>query len=146
MSIIGKIKDAIFGSGRNAPSASSPKPGGTAARAPAQPKPQTSAPAQQQQQQQQKPATAGAAPVDIEAVLTHLQSKNQQELNWRTSIVDLMKLVGLDSSLENRKELAKELGYKADTSDSAAMNMWLHKRVMQELAANGGKVPKELTD
>jgi hypothetical protein len=140
MSIISKIKDAIFGAGRNAPSASSPKQSG-GARSPAQPTTQASAPAQQQQ----KPA-ATAAPVDIEAVLTQLQSKNAQELNWRTSIVDLMKLVGLDSSLENRKELARELGYKADTSDSAAMNIWLHKRVMQELAANGGKVPRELTD
>jgi uncharacterized protein DUF3597 len=140
MSIIGKIKDAIFGAGRNSPSASSPKQSG-AARKPAQPTTQASAPAQQQQKQ-----AAPAAPVDIEAVLSQLQAKNPQELNWRTSIVDLMKLVGLDSSLENRKELARELGYKADTSDSAAMNVWLHKRVMQELAANGGKVPRELTD
>jgi len=141
MSIISKIKDAIFGTARNSPAGTSPKQGG-AARSPAQPTTtQASAPAQQQQ----KPA-APAAPVDIEVVLTQLQSKNQQELNWRTSIVDLMKLVGLDSSLENRKELARELGYSADTSDSAAMNVWLHKRVMQELAANGGKVPRELTD
>lgn len=140
MSIISKIKDAIFGTARNSPSANSPKQGG-AARNPAQPTTQASAPAQQQQ----KPA-APAAPVDIEVVLTQLQTKNQQELNWRTSIVDLMKLVGLDSSLENRKELARELGYTADTGDSAAMNVWLHKRVMQELAANGGKVPRELTD
>jgi Domain of unknown function (DUF3597) len=143
MSIIGKIKDAIFGSGRNTSSATSAKQsGGT--RKPAQPTTQASAPAQQQQ----KPAAtaAPAAPIDIEAVLTRLQAKNPQELNWRTSIVDLMKLVGLDSSLENRKELARELGYTADTSDSAAMNVWLHKRVMRELAANGGKVPRELTD
>ena len=75
-----------------------------------------------------------------------MAAQQQQKLNWRTSIVDLMKLVGLDSSLQNRKELAQELGYKGDTSDSAAMNIWLHKRVMQELAAHGGKVPAELKD
>ena len=143
MSIIGKIKDAIFGAGRNSPSAGGAKPS-AGARKPAQPTTQASAPAQQQQKS--GAPTAAAAPVDIEAVLSQLQAKNPQELNWRTSIVDLMKLVGLDSSLDNRKELARELGYKADTSDSAAMNVWLHKRVMQELAANGGKVPRELTD
>ena len=69
-----------------------------------------------------------------------------QPLNWRTSIVDLMKLVGMDSSSENRKELARELGYTGDPGDSAAMNIWLHKRVMKELAANGGKVPANMLD
>jgi len=79
-------------------------------------------------------------------VLQQMAANQKQQLNWRTSIVDLMKLVGLDSSLENRKELARELGYKGDTSDSAAMNIWLHKQVMNQLAAHGGKVPAELKD
>jgi hypothetical protein len=84
--------------------------------------------------------------VDVAAVLEKMAAGNSQKLNWRTSIVDLMKLVGMDSSLENRKELAKELGYSGDTGDSAAMNIWLHKRVMQELAKNGGKVPANMLD
>lgn len=79
--------------------------------------------------------------VDVEAVLMNLSSKNPQKLNWQTSIVDLMKLLDIDSSLQNRRELATELGYSGDTGDSAAMNVWLHKRVMQELEKNGGKVP-----
>jgi hypothetical protein len=84
--------------------------------------------------------------VDVEAVLTKMAADNGQKLNWRTSIVDLMKLVGMDSSLENRKELARELGYTGDQGDSAAMNIWLHKRVMKELAAHGGKVPANMLD
>ena len=84
------------------------------------------------------------APVDVDAVLSELAEKNPQKLNWKTSIVDLMKLLGIDSSLENRKELARELGYTADLNDSASMNIWLHKRVMQELEKNGGKVPASL--
>ena len=90
------------------------------------------------------PSEAAAPPVDIEAVLTEMQSKNSQQLNWKTSIVDLMKLVGLDSSFANRKQLAQELHYTGDTNDSASMNIWLHKQVMQKLAANGGKVPGDL--
>ena len=82
--------------------------------------------------------------VDVEAVMNDLASKTSEKLNWRTSIVDLMKLLKLDSSLSARKELAKELGYSASADDSAAMNIWLHKQVMQKLAANGGKVPQEL--
>ncbi|MEO6341451.1 MAG: DUF3597 domain-containing protein [Caulobacteraceae bacterium] len=92
----------------------------------------------------QAPQAAAPAPVDVEAVLTDLASKNSQPLNWRTSIVDLMKLLDLDSSLAARKELAGELGYTGDTNDSASMNIWLHKQVMTKLAANGGKVPAEL--
>jgi hypothetical protein len=69
-----------------------------------------------------------------------------RNLNWRTSIVDLMKLLGIDSSLDNRKELARELGYTGDLDGSAEMNIWLHKKTMQELARNGGRVPAELTD
>ena len=86
--------------------------------------------------------------VDVEAVLTGLAAKKGQKLDWRKSIVDLMKLLDLDldSSLEARKELAKELNYTGDTSDSAAMNVWLHKQVMAKLAASGGKVPDDLKD
>ena len=84
--------------------------------------------------------------VDVEALLNDMASKNPEKLNWKTSIVDLMKLLGLDSSFGQRKELAKELGYTGDTADSASMNIWLHKQVMNKLAANGGKVPAELTD
>ena len=83
---------------------------------------------------------------DIEAHLDGLAARADQKLNWRTSIVDLMKLLDIDSSLQNRKELAKELGYTGDMSDSAAMNIWLHKQVMRRVAANGGKVPANLTD
>jgi hypothetical protein len=83
-------------------------------------------------------------PVDVEAVLNAMASKNPQKLNWRTSIVDLMKLLDLDSSLQARKELADELGYQGDKSDSAAMNIWLHKQVMKKVAENGGKVPADL--
>jgi hypothetical protein len=82
--------------------------------------------------------------VDVGAVLTDLASKNSEKLDWKRSIVDLMKLLKLDSSLSARKELAKELGYTGDTNDSATMNIWLHKQVMQKLAANGGKVPADL--
>jgi hypothetical protein len=80
----------------------------------------------------------------VEAVLTDLASKNSQQLNWRTSILDLMKLLNLDSSLSARQELARELHYSGDTNDSASMNIWLHKQVMQKLAENGGKVPDDL--
>jgi hypothetical protein len=84
--------------------------------------------------------------VDVEAVLEDLAAKNPQKLNWRTSIVDLMKLVGMDSSLAERKELAQELGYTGNTQDSASMNIWLHKQVLRKLAENGGKVPANLLD
>ena len=128
MSLFGKIKDAIFG--------------GKAAAAPAQPAPSDSA----------APATPAAAPpqeisaVDVEAILNDLSAKSDQTLNWRTSIVDLMKLLGLDSSLAERKSLAQEFGYTGALDGSAEMNIWLHKQVMRELAANGGKVPAELLD
>jgi hypothetical protein len=138
MSIFGKIKDAIFGSKAQArPTApASPPP---ASRTPSASTAPTAAPP--------KPAQAPAQPVvDVEAVLEKMAADNGQNLNWRTSIVDLMKLVGMDSSLENRKELARELGYTGDPGDSAAMNIWLHKRVMKELAAHGGKVPANMLD
>jgi hypothetical protein len=111
---------------------------------------QQKAPAPQQQPQAPAPAAAPAAapaqPVDVEAILTNMQSQSGQQLNWRTSIVDLLKLLNLDSSLQSRKELAAELNYTGDTSDSASMNIWLHRQVMNKLAANGGKVPADLKD
>ena len=84
--------------------------------------------------------------VDVEAVLTGLAAKKGQKLDWRKSIVDLMKLLDLDSSLDNRKELATELGYTGAKDGSAEMNIWLHKAVMRELAKNGGTVPAGLQD
>jgi 3-oxoacyl-ACP reductase-like protein len=140
MSIFGKIKDAIFGSAKAketaqaSPAATSSPQGSTV--------PRSAAPAAAG-----AAAAPGAAPmsqVDVEAVLTQRAAQNKQKLDWRHSIVDLMKLLDLDSSLPARKELAKELGYTGDTGDSAAMNIWLHKQVMSKLAASGGKVPDEL--
>jgi hypothetical protein len=97
------------------------------------------------------PAATGTVPtvdgkVDVEAVLNDLASKAGQPLNWRTSIVDLMKLLHLDSSLTARKQLAGELNYTGDTDDSATMNVWLHKQVIKKLEENGGKVPDDLKD
>ena len=83
-------------------------------------------------------------PVDVEAVLNGLAARNPQKLNWHQSIVDLMKLIGLDSSLQNRTALAKELGYRGDAVDSASMNLWLHRQVMAKLAESGGKIPPSL--
>ena len=82
--------------------------------------------------------------VDVAAVLPRLQKDSGQNLDWRHSIVDLMKLVGIDSSLPARRELARELGYSSATDDTASMNIWLHKQVMTKLAENGGRVPDEL--
>jgi 3-oxoacyl-ACP reductase-like protein len=97
------------------------------------------------------PSTPAAAPqamaqVDVEQMLNDMASKSSEKLNWKTSIVDLLKLLELDSSLTARKELAKELNYTGDTNDSAAMNIWLHRQVMNKVAANGGKVPADLKD
>ena len=92
-------------------------------------------------------APAAMAAVDVEAQLEQKAAANAQKLNWRTSIVDLLKLLDIDSSLQARKELATELGCPPNLmADSAQMNTWLHKAVMQKLAANGGKVPAELLD
>lgn len=129
MSIFSKIKDAIFG-----------KKAGPAA-VPAAPI-------------EAAPTAAPAAPVappvlsevDVEAVLTGLAAQAGQKLNWRSSIVDLMKLVGMESSLAERRELAHELGYTGDTQDTPTMNVWLHKQVLKKLAENGGKVPADLLD
>jgi hypothetical protein len=93
------------------------------------------------------PADATPPPVvDVTAVLDGLAASNPEKLDWRKSIVDLMKLLGMESSLAARKELAAELHFPGDTGDSAAMNVWLHKEVIKKLAANGGKVPAELLD
>jgi Domain of unknown function (DUF3597) len=133
MSIFGNIMSAIFRHG--AAQAQSKPTGGTGAAGPS-----TSG---------GNPFHTGsaAAPesqVDVAAVLDKLASQNREKLDWRKSIVDLMKLVKLDSSLSARKELAKELHYPGGTKDSAAMNIWLHKQVMIKLAENGGKVPGDL--
>jgi hypothetical protein len=127
MSIFGKIMSSIFGKADAKPAT----PG-----APGTPASGATAPG--------GAATAGGIQVDVSAVLTKLASENKEKLDWRHSIVDLMKLLNLDSSLSARKELAKELHYSGDMNDSASMNMWLHKQVMQKLAENGGKVPEEL--
>jgi hypothetical protein len=82
--------------------------------------------------------------VDVAAILDQMASASKQKLDWKHSIVDLMKLVGMDSSLSARRELAADLNYSGDTGDTATMNMWLHKEVMRKLAENGGKVPPEL--
>jgi 3-oxoacyl-ACP reductase-like protein len=89
-------------------------------------------------------ATAAPPQVDVAAVLNGLAAKNPEKLDWKHSIVDLMKLVGMDSSLSARKELATDLHYTGDMNDSATMNMWLHKEVLRKLSENGGKVPQEL--
>ena len=140
MGLFNSLMSKIFGHAAPATTASAsqaaaaaPAPGGT---------PQTpaaagsSAPA---------PAAAPAASVvDVAAVLNDLAKKNPEKLDWRKSIVDLMKLVGMDSSLTARKQLATELRYTGDQNDSASMNIWLHKEVLKKLSENGGKVPPEL--
>ena len=126
MSIFSKIKDAIFGKAEAAPA---PAPVAAAPAAPAAP--------------------AGPTPiseVNVEKILDAAMKIKGQDLNWRTSIVDLMKLCDLESSLAERKELATELGYTGDMGDSASMNIWLHKQVLAKLAANGGYVPADLQD
>lgn len=97
------------------------------------------------------PATATAAPaaappanVDVGAILDGLAAKNPEKLDWKHSIVDLLKLLGMDSSLSARKTLAQELHYTGDMNDSASMNIWLSKEVIKKIAENGGKVPAEL--
>lgn len=92
------------------------------------------------------PASQAMSQVDVEKLLNEKASAAGEKLNWRTSIVDLMKLLDLDSSLAARKELAKELNYSGDSNDSAAMNIWLHRQVMNKVAENGGKVPADLKD
>ena len=148
MSIFSKIKSAIFGekgplgSGHfGTPKADAPAPAPAPQTTAAQPAP-TPAPAAPAPTPQAAPAQS----VDVEAVLSGIASKKGSDLNWRTSIVDLMKLLDLDSSLANRKELATELGYTGEKDGSAEMNIWLRKAVMRELEKNGGTVPANLKD
>ncbi|WP_026019877.1 DUF3597 domain-containing protein [Komagataeibacter europaeus] len=131
MSIFGSILSKIFGSHAAAATPAAATTAAPAAAAPAA-APATAAPA------------APAQPVDVNAVLTALAAKYPEKLNWQTSIVDLMRLLGLDNSLAARKELATELHYTGDMNDTAPMNIWLIKQVMQKLAENGGKVSPDL--
>ncbi|MDO9296563.1 DUF3597 domain-containing protein [Bradyrhizobium sp.] len=121
MSIFGKIMSAIFGTKADA----APAGGGTAAGSGGT-------------------AAAPAATVDVAPILDAAVKAKGEKLEWRTSIVDLMKALDIDSSFSARKELAKELGYTGDSNDSASMNIWLHKQVMTKFAANGGKLPPEI--
>ena len=123
MSIFGKIMGAIFGSKADA----APAGGGAAAEAGSS-----------------GGAAAPAATVDVAPILDKAVAAKGEKLAWRTSIVDLMKALDIDSSFSARKELAKELGYTGDSNDSASMNIWLHKQVMTKLAANGGKLPPDI--
>jgi 3-oxoacyl-ACP reductase-like protein len=128
MSIFSRLKDKLFGTKvPDAPAAPVAAPAATTAAA--TPEPERVIPL-----------------LDVEAVLTFMASQNKQKLNWQTSIVDLMKLLGMESSLAERRELADELGFTGDKQDTATMNMWLHKEVMKQFAANGGKVPASMTD
>jgi hypothetical protein len=134
MSLFGNILQKL---GFNRPAAAA-APAPQAAPTPQAPPPAQSAPAT-------PAAPAAITVVDVVAKLEGLAAKNPQKLNWRVSIVDLLKLLDLDSSFGTRKELATELGCPADKmGDSAQMNMWLHKTVLQKLADNGGNIPKEL--
>jgi hypothetical protein len=147
MSILGSIVSAIFGHGANTLQPSKPEGERPAATAAAGSSSGATAPTSST-----APSTSDAIPtqpaqtpqVDVEAVLTKLASLNSEKLDWRHSIVDLMKLLNLDSSISARKTLAHELHYTGNANDSAAMNVWLHKQVMIKLAENGGKVPDSL--
>ena len=135
MSIFGKIMSAIFGS-----SATAAPAGGGAAAAPAG----GSTGGSPSAAPGAAPAAAPAQTVDVAPILDKAVAAKGEKLEWRTSIVDLMKALDIDSSFSARKELAKELGYTGDSNDSASMNIWLHKQVMTKLAANGGKLPPEI--
>ena len=134
MSVLGKIFGGIFKkkdqAAGSAPASGTATPAPTAA-------PAATAPAV-------APQPASIQDVDVAGILDFMNEQRDQKLNWRTSIVDLMKLVGMESSLAERKELADELGYTGDKSDSAAMNIWLHKQVIQKIRDNGGQLPSDL--
>ncbi|WUR14150.1 DUF3597 domain-containing protein [[Empedobacter] haloabium] len=146
MGILSNIFHKIFPSSHPAvqqkPATPAATPQAAPATAPAAASPAAPAPVAPAQQA----APAAMAEVDVEAILNQKAQSAGQPLNWRTSIVDLLKLLDLDSSLQARKELAQELHYTGDTGDSAKMNIWLHRQVMNKLAANGGKVPADLKD
>jgi hypothetical protein len=168
MSIFDKIKNAIFGNEAQAApmpetSAAEPAARRTSTSAPLSPAPAAPTPsvASAPAPASATAPTATAAPsatsatpgatspartVDIEPILDQAVKKSGQKLEWRKSIVDLMKALDLDSSLTARKELAHELKYTGDADDSATMNVWLHKALMKKLAENGGKVPADLAD
>ena len=133
MSIFGKIMGAIFGSH---PASAAPAGSAPAGTTPAGAAP-SSAPGA-------APSAAPAVTVDVAAIVDKLVAAQKEKLEWRTSIVDLLKALDIDSSLAARKDLAKELGFSGDMNDSASMNVWLHKQVMSKLAANGGKLPPEI--
>jgi 3-oxoacyl-ACP reductase-like protein len=140
MGIFDKIKHAIFGSeAQAAPVTQAAAPKTEPAPAPVSPSAGRSPAATA------APASSATA-VDIVPVLDAAVKKSGQKLDWRRSIVDLMKAVGMDASLAERKELAAELGYTGDTHDTATMNMFLHKALMKRLSENGGKVPADLLD
>jgi Domain of unknown function (DUF3597) len=134
MSIFGKIMSAILGTHASATPASAP-PASSSTGSSAGTSTATAS---------SSPAAAPAQTVDVAAIVDKAAAASGEKLAWRTSIVDLMKALKIDSSLSARKELAKELGYTGDTNDSASMNVWLHKQVMAKLAANGGKLPPEI--
>jgi len=139
MGIFGNIMSAIFGghaSAQSSPGSSPASTPGTGSGSGSAARSSTPAPG----------AAAPAGAVDVNAVLTERAAKNKEKLDWRHSIVDLMKLLNLDSSLTARKALAQELHYTGDMNDSATMNIWLHKQVMRKLAENGGNVPADLMD
>jgi len=141
MSILGRIVSSIFGHASAAPApGTAAAPGAPAA--PGKPASPASAPSASPASTA-KPGTPGTL-VDVTSILDKLAASNKEKLDWRRSIVDLMKLINLDSSLAARKELAEELHYTGNKNDSASMNIWLHKQVMTKLAENGGKVPDEL--
>ncbi len=138
MGIFSSIKDAIWGKAK-AKEAAKPAVAKPAVAAPTTPKPTGAAVATTP-----KPVEMDA--VDVAGLLEDLAEKSVAKLNWKSSIVDLMKLLDLDASLAARKELAQELGYTGERDGSAEMNIWLHKAVMKELAKNGGKVPADMLD
>jgi len=143
MSIFSSIKEKLFGKAEAA------KPVETAATADVTPATADTAPTTATAGNATAAATtaaATAAPVDVAAIMDAAVKKNGQKLDWRHSIVDMMKALDLDSSLAARKELADELAYTGDKNDSATMNVWLHKALMKALSENGGKVPAELLD
>jgi hypothetical protein len=132
MSIFGKIMSAIFGSKAGAaPAGTGAATGGAAPGTASAPAPSST-------------STAATQSVDVAAIVDKAAAAKGEKLQWRTSIVDLMKALDIDSSFTARKELAKELGYTGDSNDSASMNIWLHKQVMAKLAANGGKLPPDI--
>jgi Domain of unknown function (DUF3597) len=128
MSIFGNVMSAVFSGGTKGPTIEASHTGAVVS------PPVGSA----------TPSSDAWHPVDVDAVLTRLAGHKKEKLDWRASIVDLMKVLDLDSSLAARKELARELHYAGDMSDPTAMNVWLHQQVMLKLAQHGGKVPDRL--